>query len=182
MLDPAIIAALDMPSPPGRPQIVEERVWKSPRAAEFERYAKRQVASFQQYAALWLERIRAKKAHLETMSLPSPMPPEYLAALSAGIMDREEEAEDRALQVVRLRKRIDRDVKRMFAIDPAVAAVMRTTGQQLTAVDERIVEGLLDLALYFRALRAEGDPSSREGEVFDDPKALQRHLESIISA
>jgi hypothetical protein len=182
MFDPAIMAAFDMPSPPWRPQIVEERLWKSPQAAEFERFAKRQIASFEQYADEWFSQIKRKKADIEAMQLPYPMPPVYLAVLEDAIWDREAEAEDRAVQIARLRKRIDRDVKRMFAVDPSIAAVMRTVGQRLTAIDDRLVEGLLDLALYFRALKAEGDPASRGGEIFDDPNALQRHLESIISA
>lgn len=162
--------------------MVEERVWKSPKAAEFERFAKRHADGFDQYAEEWFGRVEKAKTRLNLLNIPYPMSPELLEVLSEVIGDREADAEARMIVVSRLKKRIARDVKRMFSVDPSVAAIMRAVGARLARTDERIVEGLLGLALYLRALRAEGDPESHGGLTFDDAAGLTRYLESLTAA
>jgi hypothetical protein len=86
------------------------------------------------------------------------------------------------MQGARLVKRLRRDVKALFRIDPSLGAAARLIGDRLVTTEKRIVQGLLDYALFLRAVRAEGDPASRGGPTFHDVEDLARHLNDLAAA
>lgn len=182
MLDPAILLSLEARMPPQPPQIVEERAWQSPAGVAAERVGTKLVAAFETQADAWMAELDRTKGQFEGFVLPQPMSEWDRAQLTRLVEEYEAHADLRAAQSARLVKRIRRVVKAYFRADPAVAAAVRTTGERLVAIEKRIVQGLLDYALFLRALRAEGDPASQGGPVFDDVEALARHLGDLAAA
>jgi hypothetical protein len=85
----------------------------------------------------------------------------------------------RAKHGARLQKRIAREVKTAFQTDPSLAAAHRAFGGRIVATEKRIVDALLDYALFLRAVRAEIDPAARGGRVFEATDDLARYLASV---
>jgi hypothetical protein len=181
IMDPATIEALNIPPPPWRPPLVEERPWLSRAAQDAERIARKHSDAFARYAEDWFATLERAKATLDSMPL-EPLSAEELFAFDRLIEEIEASAEQRATQQSRMAKRVRRDHKKLFAEDPSLAAVERAFASRVFATDDRIIEALLDYALFLRAFRAERDPEARGGPTFDDPAALKRHLDALIGA
>src|SRR5689334_12980751 len=124
MMDPAILTALDLPPPPWRPQIAEERPWRSRPAEHAERFARKYGDAYARYADEWINRISRAKAELEAMSVERGTP-EELAQVMRTIEEFETLAEQRALERTRLAKRGRAKVRQLFKTDPSLAAVER---------------------------------------------------------
>jgi hypothetical protein len=181
MMDPAILMAMDLPPPPWRPQIVEERPWRSRPAESAERIARKYGDAYARYADEWVSRVNRTKAELETMPVERGTH-EELAQLMRTIEEFESTAEQRALEGARLAKRGQARVRRLFRTDPSLAAVERAFLDRLFAIDERIIGAMLDYALFLRACFAEANPAAHGGPIFDDPAALERHLNALVGA
>jgi hypothetical protein len=182
MLDPAILSALEARMPPSPPPIAEERMWQSPAGAAAERVGSKLAAAFQAQADAWMAELDETKRQFESLPVPGPMTEWERAQLTDLVEEYEAHADFRAKHSARLAKRIRKEVKAYFKTDPSLGAAARAVGDKLIATDKRIVEGLLDYALFLRALRAEGDPASRGGPVFDDAAALAKHLDTLAAA
>jgi len=180
-MDLATIEALNVPPPPWRPPLVEERPWLPRAAQDAERIARKHSDTFARYAEDWFAILDRTKAALDSMPL-EPLSAEELSAFDRLIEEIEASAEQRATQQSRMAKRVRRNHKRLFAEDPSLAAVERAFASRVFATDDRIIEALLDYALFLRAFRAERDPEARGGPTFDDPAALKRHLDALIGA
>lgn len=182
MLDSVVLLSLEGHMPPQPPAVAEERVFQSGAGAVAERLGRKLTAAYDVQADQWLERLDRIKAELELRPTSGLGSPAQLSHISALIDEYETHAELRATGTARLEKRVRRDVKALFKVDPSIGAALRDVGQRLNRTDRRIVEALLDYALFLRAIRAEADPESRGGPVFDDPAALARHLDSLADA
>ncbi|MCJ2074061.1 hypothetical protein MKK68_00040 [Methylobacterium sp. E-016] len=167
--------------PPQPPVMVQERVWQSPGGAAQQRLAQRLADDYDARATAWLARMDNVKAEAEEISSLGLASPDDLATMDNIIEEYEAHADVRALFSSRLVKRIRREVKAMFEIDPSVAAAARDGGNRLIATDKKIVEALLDYALFLRALRAEGSGEAHGGPTFDNADDLQRHLDSLAA-
>lgn len=181
MFDPAVLLNLEVAVPPQPPIAAQERVWQSPAGAAVERVASKLTAAFNEQADGWLGQLTAIMKRFESDRLDRTWTPDEDARLERLIDEYEAHAELRAIASARLEKRIRREVKAMFKVEPSVAAAARTAGNSIIATDKRIVEGLLDYALFLRAFRAEGSPDGDRGAVFDDVEALKRHLDALAA-
>lgn len=182
MLDPAILQSLDAPLPPQVPTIVHERVWQSSLAQQAERIGRRMADSFEADAQKWIGTIERRMKEAEAFKLGGAASPEERRQFAATIEDFEAYGEMRAKEAARLAKQIRRDVKAIFKIDPSLAAIYRSTGERLIAIDKRIIAVILDFALFLRASLAEFDPDSRGGPTFSNGADLAKHLESLLAA
>lgn len=166
--------------PPSPPQAVEERLWLSHEAQKAQRLTRRLADSYDALADQWIARIEQNKAIGETIS--KPLSTEAGREFGEKIEELEEIAEHRAILRNRLRKHSQRQIKRQFARDPSLGAVSRTFAARLLATDDRVIESLLDFALYARALRAELSPASREGPNFNSPADLEAYLDRELAS
>jgi len=181
MFDPALLLSLEALTPPQPPVTVQERAWLSPLGTAAQRVSQRLVEAYGTKSEEWSRQLDAFKTQLESFKLQAPESAEILATLDRLIEEYEAHAEIRAMLSRRLIKRVHRDVKGLFKIDPSLGAVGRTTGDALIATERRIVEDLLDFALVLRAVRAEASGEDRGGPMFDDAEALKRHLDALAA-
>lgn len=181
MLDPVILQALDFSFPPEAPRIVEERVWLTENAQRFDRLARMAADGYQAQAQSWLRSIAAIEA-----GFPAVVSTEWTeddrSSLGEAIDRAEKLAEYRAVHRARFAKASRRRTKRWFAADPSLGAVGRALYTRLLATDDLVIEGILDFALFLRAVRAQCDPAARGGPVFDDPTDLGRYLDGLLAA
>ena len=182
MLELALLLDTELRFPPEQPTIAIERSWQSFAAAQSDRIGRRLNDSFDKVADDWIESINRVKARAEHASIKAEVVTGDIEVLSRLIDDFEAMAELRALKARRADKQEGRIIKQLFKSDPSLAASRRTFGQKLIATEKRIVEAMLDYALFLRAVRAEIDPSSRGGPAFSDPRDLQKHLEGLVAA
>ena len=175
-MDPAILAAFEFPLPPAQPPMVEERIWQSPGAQKLERYARQQILSYERYVGDWagrLDQIRQNFPLAEIVHSAAA----HLDELDGMISEVEAIAKDRAIAIHRFQKLSRRRIKSAFALDPSIGAVLRTMHGELQKLDEKIIEELLDYALWLRAIRATVAPAASTGVMFDDPKSLADYLQ-----
>ncbi|UYW26082.1 hypothetical protein [Methylorubrum extorquens] len=178
MLDPAVIESLRIPFPPERPMLVEEQVLRSAAAEQALRIGRRLADGFDAAADSWIATMERVRRSVEGAPIEGQSPDD-LQLLSATIDDFETVAEMRAKHGARLQKRIAREVKTAFQTDPSLAAAHRAFGGRIVATEKRIVDALLDYALFLRAVRAEIDPAARGGRVFEATDDLARYLASV---
>src|ERR1044071_5688319 len=57
-MDPALLALMELVVPPSRPQMVQERLLLSPKAAAAQKYTERTATAFAAYAEQWRDRLR----------------------------------------------------------------------------------------------------------------------------
>lgn len=181
MLDPAIIESLHIPFPPERPAMVEEQVLRSAAAEQAARIGRRLADSFDTAADTWIATMERARRSAEGATIESESPAD-LRTLSATIDDFEAVAEMRAKHGARLQKRIAREVKAVFQSDPSLAAAHRAFGGRIVTTEKRIVDALLDYALFLRAVRAEIDPLARSGPTFDTSDGLANYLSGLGAA
>jgi hypothetical protein len=174
-MDPAVIAALqEYPLPPTLPSIFAERLWLSPRAEGLERQTKRLVASYEQYVQDWSKRLDHARDSSLFQAL-SNFPP-AVPLLERVIEEVEARAKERGEGIHRMQKRGRADIKRAFANDPSIGAVLRTVINDLVRIEESMVEQLLDFALWLRGVKAAINPDARGGPVFDNASDLLNYL------
>lgn len=181
MLDPALLVALQAPFPPPAPEIVEERQWLSPKAESVRRNFERLVADYEQAILVWQQRVRSNRTTLALGAAGDPLSSSDRLLLDQLIDDVEQHSEERAIRKSRLEKRMKRDVKRAFARDPSLGAVLRSFMDRLLEADRSAIDEWLEHALWLRAFRADRLPGSRGGRVFSDPADLERHLETVLA-
>lgn len=167
--------------PPQPPVTAQERVWLSPKGAAAQRVSQKLVDAYSAKADEWARQLEGFKAQLQLVKPKPPESDETLATLDRMIEEYEAHADIRAMLAARLVKRVRREVKAMFKVEPSVAAVSRAAGQTLIATDKRIVEELLDFALVLRAIRAEAAGEDQGGPTFDDPADLKRYLDDLAA-
>lgn len=180
MLDPAILTALDPPMPPEVPRIAEGPLWRSSGHEAAEREATRLADDYTRSVEAWLRRIATLQVGFGQVT-PDLTDTAALAAIGETISRVEAHAEWRAKWRSRFEKKSRRENKKLSATDPALAAIERPFIQRLLANDDRMIEGLLDHALFLRAVRSEWNPEARGGHVFDDPHELGRYLRAAVA-
>lgn len=181
MLDPAILTSLEALPPPKLPTLAIEREWRTPAGDRLAEAGRRAADSFEAEVSRWQESIDQVK-EVAVAYTAEPATSEELEQLSAIIAKFETLSEARAKETQRNAKHLARLVKQTFRTDPAVAAAYRSVGQRLIDLDKRLIGAALDYALFLRAIRAEADPRSRGGPVFDDPDALAAYLAGPAAA
>jgi hypothetical protein len=181
MLDPAIAESLHIPFPPERPMLVEEQVLRSAAAEQAIRIGRRLADGFDAAADVWIATMERARRSVEAATIVSHASDD-LQTLSATIDDFETVAEMRAKQGGRLQKRIAREVRATFQSDPSLAAAHRAFGGRIVATERRIVDALLDYALFLRAVRADIDPAARGGRTFETTDDLAGYLVGIGAA
>lgn len=181
MIDPAILHSLEPPMPPTRPEIVEEREWLSPVAEKAKRLAYRLVEDYERDIAGWLDRLRRNQQELELVA-PHPDRHEFSEQAKRLIEDIEYQAERRAVSAARFSKRAKKFNKHWFSVDPSLGAVHRSFVSRIADAEQTAIDGLLEHALFLRALRAEQDPDARGGPVFDNPDDLGSYLRDLVAS
>lgn len=178
-MDPtALLFLTEIPNPPIRPPVVEERLLLSKKGEAVQRIGERSVNTYSSYAADWTRKIDAAKAMYQ--SVPMTMLTDTDAAiLSELISDTESLADVRARGMEMFRKRSARDIKTMR--DPSLAAVSRDVARKLLALDETIIEKLLDFALFLRSARAERTPDNIASGPFSDPAEVRAFLRRQVA-
>lgn len=180
MLDPAILDALDRALPPQPPMAAIVENWVSPAGTAARGLTQRLTGEYDKLADEWLQKMDKVRADIHAVDFP-PSSAAELANLDERIAEFEGHAEMRATQSARSDKRLRREVKTLFKVDPSVGAAAREYADRLLATDRRIVEALLDWALILRAIRAEGSGEARGGPVFDNADDLAKHLDALAA-
>lgn len=180
MFDPAILLSLQAQMPPQIPFFAQEKV-KSSSASEDPVALVRSIAAQHKYESeQWLATMNATRARIELIDTPERATEEGLQKVTSYIKILEDEADGRAVEIARLKRRISRDMKNSRVKDPVAREALAYGGRLLVETEEKIVGELLDYSLFLRAVRADLDPKSRGGKVFDDPDALEKYLDSLI--
>jgi len=181
VLDPAILYLLvNPPMPPEPPRMAQEAMLLSEGAENIQRKAAQLQASFETYADDW----RKKLAGIKTAANSTPgtgWTASDLSNLETIVGDVEEEAERRGKSLGAAQKRHRRKYRQIFADDPSVGAVVNTSATRLMAIEQNIIENLLDYALFLRAFIAERRADSRGGSVFDNAEELASHLDRALA-
>lgn len=177
-MDPALFFLTNFALPPERPPVVEERLLLSKQGVVAAKAAERAVAGYASYITDWIARIEASKAQYNVLPLV-PLTETETANFDELIKEVEDFAEVRARNTSAFRKRSERDIKAMR--DPAVAAVSRDTARKLRALDETIIEKLLDFALFLRAARFERTPDNVASQGFSNPADLRAFLKRQVA-
>lgn len=181
MFDPAILMALEAPMPPEVPRMVEERVWRSSGLDAAAREATRIADSYTAMVDNWLARLAAVQLAYGQVSEPTGAASQATLDTITDVINRTEaHAEWRAKWRSRFEKKSRRESKRLFATNPALAAIERPFVARLLATDDRMIEALLEHALFLRAVRSEWDPAARGGPVFDNSRELGRYLRAEL--
>lgn len=175
-MDPLMLLALDISAPPTRPQLVEERPWRSSEAEAMKRHVDRRLISYKAEIERWAERLRQHRILSEAIPFEHLREGDHVT-LDNLISDLESTAEIRAKNLSRSIKRARRDIKAAFEVDSSLGAVLRDAERRLHDIEERVIEDLLEHALYVRAFKVDRDPGSRGGPRFSDPIALAHYLE-----
>ena len=152
----------------------------SPIAAKQSLLAVRLMADAEAKVGEWQNHV--DRAMAKIAGAPKPYGPAAIQYGENAIALLEDYAETLARDVVRLEKRIRRDVKSQFATDPSLGAVTRSFGQKIVALERRKIEALLDMALFIRADVALASADNKAGEMFDDPTAFLRSFDLRPSA
>lgn len=173
-MDPtALLFLTQIPNPPIRPPVVEERLLLSKKGEAVQRIGERAVSAYSSYADDWTRKIDAAKAMYQSIPIVA-LTEADAAILSELITDVESLAEVRARGTETFRKKAARDVKKMR--DPSIAAVSRDVARKLLGLDEMIIEKLLDYALFLRSARAERLPDNTTTAAFSDPAEVRAFL------
>lgn len=182
MLDPAILLSLQVPLPPEQPVLVQERMLQSAAGAQADRIGRRLADSFEAAADEWLASMERARVSVEHAKVESQAVEEDLRTLTSTIEDFEAVASIRAKRGASLQRKMAREVKAAFKVDPSVAAARRAFGGRIVATEKKVVDALLDYALFLRAVRADINPASRGGRTFDNAADLERQLASLGAA
>lgn len=182
MLDFTIVDTLASLTPPTRPEMVIEERYEPPQIQAVRRMAERRLAVYRDVINQWIASLDRAREMVERVVDQSDLTSTDYAQITDLIEEWEADAELRANSVRRFAKKVERDAKRLFAIDPALGAAVRAVGQQLIEEDKRAIEAQLDYALFMRAFRAEFDPETRGGPVFNDPDDLEAYLRQATAA
>src|SRR3954462_7305133 len=86
-MDPATIEALNIPPPPWRPPLVEERPWLSRAAQDAERIARKHSDAFARYAEDWFAILERTKRRFSEFSGEASCNQEYACALQQRLDD-----------------------------------------------------------------------------------------------
>lgn len=176
-MDPtALLFLMELPNPPTRPPVVEERLALSKTGEKIQKIAERSVRGFQTYIEDWSRRLVEAKAKYDSLPLVS-LGQADAARLDELVEELEGLADARAREIAQFKKRIARDLKRFGRVrDPSVSAVMRDTARKLLVLDERVLAELLDYALFVRAVRAERTPDNGPLHQFSDASEMRGFL------
>jgi len=173
MLDHLAISPFDLPLPPARPVAVEERLLLSGAAKELQGVADYILADARSKLDQWKQEASRRLA-LVNERTAEPAPARSRQAIRAAEKT-EQIADVLSIETERLRKRIRREVKRDFSVDPTIGSVTRSFGAHLLRMEEEKIEVLLEGALFLRAWAAERDDRGPV-ESFEEPDALTRAL------
>jgi hypothetical protein len=172
-MDPSLLFLNQFVPPPERPLVVEERLLLSKKGEAVAKAAERAVVGYASYIGNWAEKIETVKALYHSTPL-APVTETEASMLNEMIQEVESFAEIRARNTSAFRKRSEHDIKRMR--EPSIAAVSRDTARKLTALDEEVIEKLLEYALFLRAARSERTPNNIASQSFSDPAELRSFL------
>jgi hypothetical protein len=129
----------------------------------------------------WLAELGRAKAMAPLVEGSDALSDSDMSDLTRLIEDFEALAETRAIERTRTAKWVARTAKALFKSDPATAAVARSLGKALLDADDKVIEALLDYALFLRAFRAERSPASRGGRTFGPDDDLVGYLERELA-
>lgn len=182
MLAPAF-SALDVPLPPEIPRIVEEPQWLSRLGVKAEELTRARGDQYENVTADWLIRLHDLQRTWQENLGDLPPPTEQEADDLAGLIEQAElVADHRVRRRAALLKRGGSSIERLLDVDPGVAAVHRAFNDRLVAIEDRIIEAVLDHALFLRAIRADLSGEARGGPTFSDPADLRRYLKDVLAA
>lgn len=182
MPDPALLHALQTRFPPEQPAYVEERVWQSVAGAQAERIGRRAADSFEKMADEWVAHVEAMRLEAEGLTFETDDPAGDLQVIAEIIADFEAMADLRAIRSSKTIRQMEKRARAAFKVDPSVGAARREFARRMAAIEQRLIDALLEHALLLRAVRAQMDPASRGGPVFDNPDDLAKHLAGLGAA
>lgn len=172
--------ALDLPAPPALPHGVEESIWRSDAATRVARYGRRILVGYEAAATTWIDSLRRLKTASAALGRAALSPAEC-NEISNLIDDIETMAELRAIERTKTSRQDEIDLTSMVAGDPAIGAAARDINRGLLETDDRVIEALLDYALFLRAFRAERHRAARGGPVFGPGDDLRDYLERELA-
>jgi hypothetical protein len=175
-MDPSLLLALEISAPPARPQIVEERLWLSSEAEGAKRHIDRTLLSYRAETDRWAESLRQHRIRSAAIPMQPLLEGDYVT-LDNLITDLEQTAERRAINLARSIKKARRDIKAAFKVDPSLGAVLRDAERRLHDIEEKIIDDLLEHALFVRAFKADRDPEAKGATEFSDAADLAKFLE-----
>ena len=182
MLAP-VLSTLDVPLPPEIPRIVEERQWLSRLGDKADQLMRARGDQYAIVAADWLDTLRElQKTWQEDLGDLPPLTGQEADDLARIVEQAELVADHRLRRRAALLKHGASLSKRLADIDPGLAATCRAFNGRLLEIEDRIIEAVLDHALFLRAIRAHLSGEARGGPTFSDPADLGRYLKNVLAA
>jgi hypothetical protein len=181
-MDPAFIDAIShaLASPPA--SIVRTAADLDGRLDTFRRVETQRLTHSEREVAKWIERgLKLRESMWSLMDNRRSEVDEAAVAVLNRMITRVEEYQAKQAQIS---KELDREYKRLvkkaFRVSPQHGAVMRELSEWSMSLVHRQLAERADFGLFLRALRAEHDPRSREGQTFKDPNALKAFLTASL--
>lgn len=179
MLDPAILHSLEARMPPDPPAMVQERIALDPAGEEFFRIGSLMADRFEADISTYIEAMAVLQRKLDEAKPSGFGSPEEIARFTQAIANYEGVAELRAHAAARMQKRAERQAKFEAKSYPSVSLARRKILKRLLETDKRLIEAILDHALFIRALRSEIDPATQGAPTFSDATDLHRYLAGL---
>jgi len=177
MLDTSFVFALErVLVPPSAPSF--EGFRQPGTRGGIEKRVKILTDGYAAYAENWASELDAQTRRIAAAFPVEQANPNELQEFIGFIEEVEDLAEALAVQSERRHKRSKAELKRVS--DPDLVRMYQSGDQRLCEIERKIVERLLKLALFLRAIRAEADPAAKGGPTFEDPEDLRRHLASVL--
>lgn len=129
----------------------------------------------------WLRQAEATREELRTLFQENPIRASHLDLLTHAAEAMEAKAEGMAKAHRSGQKAARRQMKEVRAISPSAAPALEANWERTWAIFLAEVDDLLAMALFMRALRAEHDPETRNGPVFNNAEDVSRYLNQIIA-
>lgn len=179
MLDPAILHSLEARMPPEPPAMVQERIALDPAGEEFFRIGTMMADRFEADAQAYIDAMAATQRKLNGSKPTSFGTPEEIARFAQAVASYEGVAELRAHNAARMQKRAERQAKFEAKLYPSVTVARRKILKRLLETDRRLIDAILDHALFIRALRSEIDPAAQEAPTFSEAADLRGYLAGL---
>lgn len=176
MLDPAILLSLDARMPPEPPTMVQERIALDAAGEALTRIGTRMADTFDADAARYIEAMAEMPRRIDRSEASGPASPKEIARLAQAIADLERVADLRARRSAKLQRGVERQARAEAKASPSVALARRKVAARIIATDKRLIEAVLDYAMFIRAMKSEMDPAARDAPTYSDTDSLRDHL------
>ena len=182
MFDPAILLNLEAHLPPELPPMVTERVQRDALGEGFFRTGTEMVDAFEAQAEHFIQAMATVQRQHQGIVVSRRASRGVVAHNPLSTAEIERAPEIGVRRAARTEKRVERRAKAEAVFSPSLATARRQIARRMIDADKRLIDAILDYALFLRAIRSEMDPAQEEGRTFDDAASLHDYLAGLGAA